>query len=81
MDENCGISLISLFHDGLNPPFLGTILYKQRERSKRLEIFFFKYLTVKRFIMIILTTIVIESFIFTAYYPCSKKACHPKMAA
>ena len=32
--------------------------------------------------MIILTTIVIESFIFTAYYPCSKKVqCHPKMAA
>ena len=31
--------------------------------------------------MIILTAIVIESFIFAAYYPCSKKGCHPKMAA
>ena len=29
--------------------------------------------------MIILTTIFIESFIFTAYYPCSD--CHPNMAA
>ena len=31
--------------------------------------------------MIILTTIVIESFSFTAYYPCSKNGCHLKMAA
>jgi hypothetical protein len=28
--------------------------------------------------MIILTTIVIESFIFTAYYPCSKKVATQK---
>jgi hypothetical protein len=32
-------------------------------------------------IMIKLTTIVIEIFIFTAYYPCLKKVCHPKMVA